>query len=99
MDTLELQRRQQLALDAIKQSFGTAAASDSVDLFIEHHLEALPAGYWLQQLGTETPEPSAVLGRVRSGDRLGGGWSPSNRLEIGSRDGSLPSAAAVQGKC
>lgn len=59
MDTLELQRRQRLAWDAIKQSFGTAAASDSVDLFIEHHLEALPAGYWLQQLGTETPEPSA----------------------------------------
>lgn len=62
MDTLELQRRQQLAWDAIKQSFGTAAASDSIDLFIEHHLEALPADYWLQQLGTEAPEPSAVLG-------------------------------------
>jgi hypothetical protein len=35
--------RQKLALDAIKQALGTEAGEDSVNLFVEHHLEELPS--------------------------------------------------------
>jgi len=54
-----------LALDAIKQSFGTEAGENSINLFVEHHLAELPQSYWQQHLGTDTPEPSAVIGLLR----------------------------------
>ena len=60
-----IEARKKLALDAIKQSFGTEAGENSINLFVEHHLAELPQSYWQQHLGTDTPEPSAVIGLLR----------------------------------
>jgi hypothetical protein len=62
MTSTESAKRQALALEAINQAFGTVAGEDGVNLFIEHHLEELPAAYWKEHLNTETPDPKAVLG-------------------------------------
>jgi hypothetical protein len=61
----EVERRKNLALDAIKQAFGTDAGEDSVNLFVEHHLEELPHNYWQQHLGSSTPEPKTVIGLLQ----------------------------------
>ena len=63
--------REKLALDAIKQAFGTEAGEDSINLFIEHHLAELPGSYWQQHLKSETPEPSAVLSLLVLGSSWG----------------------------
>ena len=57
--------RQKMALDAIKQAFGTEAGEYSVNLFVEHHLEELPSSYWQQHLGSIVPEPAAILGLLK----------------------------------
>jgi hypothetical protein len=57
--------RKKLAQDAIKQAFGTEAGEDSVNLFVEHHLEELPQNYWQQHLGSGTPDPSAIIGLLQ----------------------------------
>lgn len=56
-----VKEREKMALDAIKQSFGTEAGEDGVNLFVEHHLAELPKSYWQQHLDTDAPEPSAVI--------------------------------------
>lgn len=61
----DVESRKLLALDAIKKIFGTDAGEDSVNLFVEHHLEELPQSYWQQHLGSSTPEPEAVLGMLQ----------------------------------
>jgi hypothetical protein len=53
--------REKLALEAIKQSFGTEAGDWGVNSYLERHLEVLPQSYWQQHLGTSTPEPSAII--------------------------------------
>jgi hypothetical protein len=53
--------RQKLALDALKQALGTDEGEDSVNLFVEHHLEELPSSYWQQHLGSAVPERAAIL--------------------------------------
>ena len=65
MTAVEVERRQKMALDAIKHTFGTDAGEDNVNLFIEHHLEELPQSYWMQHLGSSTPEPTAVIGLLQ----------------------------------
>lgn len=62
---VEVEKRKKLALDAIKQTFGTEAGEDSVNLFVEHHLEELPQSYWQQHIGPSTPEPKAVIGLLQ----------------------------------
>jgi hypothetical protein len=62
---VEVDSRQKLALDAILKIFGTEAGEDSVNLFVEHHLEELPQSYWQQYLGSGTPEPKAVIGLLQ----------------------------------
>ncbi|MEK7725503.1 MAG: DUF2004 domain-containing protein [Acidobacteriota bacterium] len=58
--------REKLALEAIKQSFGTEAGEDSINLFVEHHLEELPQSYWQQHLSHATNfEPSAVINLLK----------------------------------
>jgi len=64
MTAVEVER-QKLALDAIKQVFGTEAAEDSVNLFVENHLLDIPQSYWQQHLGTGTPEPARVIGLLQ----------------------------------
>lgn len=53
--------RQKLALESIKQAFGTEVGEDIVNLFVEHHLDDLPQRYWQQHLGSSTPEPAAII--------------------------------------
>ncbi|NTV87569.1 MAG: DUF2004 domain-containing protein [Burkholderiaceae bacterium] len=64
MTTIEIQR-QKIALEAIKQAFGTEAGEDSVNLFTEHHLAELPQSYWQQHLGSGTPEPASIIGLLQ----------------------------------
>lgn len=56
-----VKEREKLALDAIRQAFGTEAGEDGIGLFIEHHLAELPESYWQEHLGTGTPDPSSVI--------------------------------------
>lgn len=56
-----VEARQKLAMDAIKDAFGTDAGEDSINLFVDHHLEELPQSYWQLHLGSSTPEPSTVI--------------------------------------
>ncbi len=56
-----IKEREKLALDAIKQAFGTEAGEDSINLFVEHHLAELTESYWQQHLQSDTPEPLAVV--------------------------------------
>lgn len=63
--TIEKARRQKLALDAIKVTFGTEAGEYGVNLFVEHHLQELPQSYWLQHLPAITLEPAAVVGLLQ----------------------------------
>jgi hypothetical protein len=75
--------RQKLALDAIKHAFGTEAGEESVNLFVEHHLEELPSSYWQQHLGSGTPKPATILGLLQ----LRSSWGEGN---IEHFDFSLP---------
>lgn len=61
----EIDKRKNMALDAIKQVFGTEAGEDSANLFVEHHLGELPQSYWQHHLGSSTPEPKAVIGLLQ----------------------------------
>lgn len=56
-----VEEREKLALEAIKQAFGTEAGENSINLFVEHHLEELPKDYWQQHLASDAPEASAVI--------------------------------------
>jgi hypothetical protein len=65
MTTTEMEKRQQIALEAIKQAFGTESGEDSIGLFIEHHMEEIPEAYWTEHLGTSAPDAAAVLGLLQ----------------------------------
>ena len=58
----EVERRKKLALDAIRQAYGTEAGESSTTLFGGHHLDELPQDYWQEHAGTGTPDAAAVLG-------------------------------------
>ena len=61
----ELEKRQKLALEAIKKAFGTDSGEDSINVFVKHHFEELPQSYWQQHLGSNIPEPTAVIGLLQ----------------------------------
>ena len=61
MSKNEIDKRQKLALSAIKQVFGTNEGEDGVNLFIEHHLDEVEKSYWKKHLNTESPEPKNIL--------------------------------------
>jgi hypothetical protein len=65
MANIDIENRRRLALDAIKQAFGTKSGEDSIGLFIEHHIAELPEAYWAEHLGTSTPDPASVLGLLQ----------------------------------
>jgi hypothetical protein len=58
----EVEKRARLALDAIRNAFGTQAGEAGVDLFVEHHLAEIPESYWREHTGSVKPGPDAVLG-------------------------------------
>ncbi len=78
-----VKEREKLALDAIRKVFGTEAGEDSVNLFVEHHLAELPQSYWVQYLGSESPEASAVINLLELNSSWGDG-------EIENFDFTLP---------
>ena len=57
----EIQRRENIALEAIKSTFGTEDGEFGATMFATHHIEELEPTYWLKHLGTATPEPKKVL--------------------------------------
>ena len=57
----EVEKRTKLALDAIRQAYGTEAGEFSTTLFVRHHLEELPKDYWQEHAGTDAPDPTVVL--------------------------------------
>ena len=62
MDNAEFERRKSVALAAIRRAQGTKQGEDSIDMFLEHHLEELPRSYWQEQLATTAPNSEAVIG-------------------------------------
>ncbi|OYD48827.1 DUF2004 domain-containing protein [Acidovorax kalamii] len=57
----EIQRRENIALEAIKSTFGTEDGEFGATMFATHHIQELESTYWLKHLGTSTPEPKKVL--------------------------------------
>ncbi|MBK0053885.1 DUF2004 domain-containing protein [Stenotrophomonas sp. S39] len=57
--------QQKRARSALEQLLGTEEGEDSVDLFVQHHLDEIEADYWNAQLGTATPAAGAVLGLLQ----------------------------------
>jgi len=72
MATTDIENRRQLALEAIRQAFGTESGEDSVGLFIEHHMAEIPEAYWANHLGTNNPDPASVLGLLQFRSSWGG---------------------------
>jgi hypothetical protein len=56
----EIEKRENAAIAAIRNSFG-AVDESSVKLFVEHHLEEIESEYWRKHLGAEKPEPVTLL--------------------------------------
>lgn len=61
INTDEIKRRERAARTAIERAFGTPAGEDSVDLFIEHHLEELDGAYWRAHAGVDQPDGARIL--------------------------------------
>jgi len=65
MATTEIANRQMLALQAVKQAFGTESGAENIDLFVEHHMAEVPSAYWKKHLHTTGPDPAAVIGLLQ----------------------------------
>lgn len=53
--------REQLARIAMRAALENQQAEDSVELFIQHHLEEIEPSYWKKYCGTSTPTLVQVL--------------------------------------
>jgi hypothetical protein len=82
----EIQRRKQLAVESIRRTFGTDEGEYGATLFVTHHLEELPGDYWQKHLGSDSPEPSKVLGLLQ----LRGHWGDGDEDGIDVFDFTLP---------
>ncbi len=60
-DTQEIQRRELLALAAIKFAYGTEKDEQGATLFVSHHLDELDGSFWEKHLGNASPEPVRIL--------------------------------------
>ena len=47
-----IERREQLARTAMREALENQQAEDSVELFIQHHLEEIESTYWQKHFGT-----------------------------------------------
>lgn len=56
-----LQQREKLARAAMQLALEDQQAEDSVDLYIQHHLEEIEPEYWVKHFGTSSPTPLQVL--------------------------------------
>ena len=75
----EIQRREKLALEAIKSTFGTEDGEFGATMFATHHIEELEPTYWFKHLGTETPEPKRVLDALQLKEHWG---DDDNEMEV-----------------
>ena len=82
----EIEQRKKLAIDAIKDVFGTKEDEYSATLFVSHHLEQLEASFWKEHLGTSNPEPKQVLDILV----LRSHWSEEDENGIDIFDFTLP---------
>lgn len=82
----EIERREKVALAAIRDAFGTEVDEYGATLFVSHHLEELDANYWLSNLGTTAPEPARVLDLLE----LRSHWSDEDEAGIDVFDFTLP---------
>ena len=57
----EVDKRKELALKAIKESYGTEEGEYGATLFVSHHLEELNADFWEKHCGDASPDPVKVL--------------------------------------
>jgi hypothetical protein len=57
----EASRRQDVARQAIKNSFDMEDEESDAAMFVAFHLEELESAYWQTHAGTPRPDPSAVL--------------------------------------
>ncbi len=48
--------------EALIAALGTPEGQDSVDLFVQHHLDELDPAWWQAQLGTGVPDARSMLG-------------------------------------
>ena len=53
--------REQLARVAMRAALENQQAEDSVELFIQHHLEEIEPDYWKKYFGSAVPTPLQVL--------------------------------------
>lgn len=58
---VDIKKRQDTALQAIKAAFGTEADAYGGTSFVNHHLEEIKAEYWQKHLASANPAPTAVL--------------------------------------
>ncbi|UXI03308.1 DUF2004 domain-containing protein [Photobacterium sp. TY1-4] len=56
-----MDKKVELALEAIRASHGTESGEYGIDLFVSHHLDELPATVWLEIIGKENPSFDDVL--------------------------------------
>lgn len=72
----EIEQRKIKGFKAIKKAYRTEQGEDSVDLFVDHHLEEIESLFWKKHLGNEKPEGIKVLDilvlRSHWGDEEGG---------------------------
>ena len=79
----EVEKRTKLALDAIRNAYGTEVGEFSTTMFVTHHLEEIPQDYWQDHTGVGVPEPATVLGLLELKSNWGEG-------DIENFDFSLP---------
>lgn len=82
----EIERREKVALSAIRDAFGTEVDEYGATLFVSHHLEEIDASYWQSNVGTATPEPEQVLGLLE----LKSHWGDEDEEGIDVFDFTLP---------
>lgn len=70
---IEIKRREELSLAAIRDAFGTEGDEYGATLFISHHVEELDPSYWQTHLGTGTPTPERILGLLEPRTHWGDG--------------------------
>lgn len=84
---IEVVRRTQVALAAIREAFGTEEDEFGATLFVSHHLEELQADDWKSIVGTTQPTPDQVLGLLQ----LRSHWGDDEEDGIDVFDFTLPS--------
>ncbi|WP_332847714.1 DUF2004 domain-containing protein [Massilia sp. S19_KUP03_FR1] len=85
-NTDEIKRRESAARTAIERAFGTPAGEDSIDCFIEHHLEELDGAYWRAHAGVDQPDGARVLAMLQ----LKSHWSSDTEDGMDVFDFTLP---------